>query len=203
MAGLAALFLSVAGAASAASYNFDVVYSGSGVAALAPGSDPMVGTLLNTGDDFVYTLTGEDGGYWTSLGENDVFPFTALSICCGFSTNDLTLELKFGGSTVFSVTHTGVGTCCAHLGNNTEHLPAALVWDTWVLTDTVVSADSPLAIESLLPWPGSGPEQYNSAAISYTAGNAAVPEPASWALMILGFGLGGSVLRRRRTAVAN
>jgi hypothetical protein len=30
----------------------------------------------------------------------------------------------------------------------------------------------------------------------------AVPEPASWALMILGFGLAGATLRRRRAALA-
>lgn len=29
-----------------------------------------------------------------------------------------------------------------------------------------------------------------------------VPEPTSWALMILGFGLAGGALRRRRTALA-
>ncbi len=29
-----------------------------------------------------------------------------------------------------------------------------------------------------------------------------VPEPATWAMMILGFGAAGSVLRRRRAAVA-
>jgi hypothetical protein len=33
-------------------------------------------------------------------------------------------------------------------------------------------------------------------------GAAAVPEPASWALMIGGFGMAGGMLRRRRTAVA-
>lgn len=34
------------------------------------------------------------------------------------------------------------------------------------------------------------------------AGVAAVPEPSSWALMIVGFGLVGGVLRRRRTVAA-
>lgn len=32
--------------------------------------------------------------------------------------------------------------------------------------------------------------------------SAAVPEPATWAMMILGFGAAGSVLRRRRMAIA-
>jgi hypothetical protein len=34
------------------------------------------------------------------------------------------------------------------------------------------------------------------------APNAAVPEPATWAMMILGFGAAGSVLRKRRMALA-
>jgi hypothetical protein len=39
------------------------------------------------------------------------------------------------------------------------------------------------------------------ASIGDSAGSA-VPEPASWALMISGFGLAGAVLRRRRALVA-
>jgi hypothetical protein len=35
-----------------------------------------------------------------------------------------------------------------------------------------------------------------------TAAGGAVPEPASWAMLIAGFGLVGAVARRRRTAVA-
>jgi hypothetical protein len=35
-----------------------------------------------------------------------------------------------------------------------------------------------------------------------TVGGGAVPEPATWAMMIMGFGAMGSVLRRRRSAVA-
>lgn len=36
----------------------------------------------------------------------------------------------------------------------------------------------------------------------FTVGTAAVPEPASWALMIAGFGLVGASMRRRRTTAA-
>jgi|JI10StandDraft_1071094.scaffolds.fasta_scaffold226895_3 hypothetical protein len=34
------------------------------------------------------------------------------------------------------------------------------------------------------------------------AGTVAVPEPATWAMMIMGFGVAGAKLRRRRTAIA-
>jgi len=43
------------------------------------------------------------------------------------------------------------------------------------------------------------PYQVNSITVSYQVNNnAAVPEPASWALMIVGFGGAGMVIRRRR-----
>ena len=35
--------------------------------------------------------------------------------------------------------------------------------------------------------------------VSFSAGTATVPEPASWALLITGFGLTGAAMRRRRT----
>jgi hypothetical protein len=38
--------------------------------------------------------------------------------------------------------------------------------------------------------------------VSLTSGVAAVPEPAAWALMIAGFGLVGSAMRRRATKVS-
>lgn len=38
--------------------------------------------------------------------------------------------------------------------------------------------------------------------ISFTSSVAAVPEPASWAMMIMGFGLTGAAVRRRAAAVA-
>jgi hypothetical protein len=58
---------------------------------------------------------------------------------------------------------------------------------------------------------GNGPLQSSNtslnfdANVTYVTGDAApgaVPEPASWALMISGFGLAGAALRRRRSAAA-
>ncbi len=41
----------------------------------------------------------------------------------------------------------------------------------------------------------------NAGSITFDISTAAVPEPASWALMIMGFGLVGAGMRRRRIAV--
>ena len=45
------------------------------------------------------------------------------------------------------------------------------------------------------------PRNFNGS-ITYTIGAGAVPEPASWALLLAGFGLTGAMARRRRTAVS-
>jgi hypothetical protein len=36
----------------------------------------------------------------------------------------------------------------------------------------------------------------------YSAPDGAVPEPATWALMIIGFGAAGSTIRRRKAVMA-
>lgn len=46
---------------------------------------------------------------------------------------------------------------------------------------------------------GDGPNQSYLVKLGY---NGAVPEPATWAMMIVGFGLVGAAVRRRKTAVA-
>ena len=50
-----------------------------------------------------------------------------------------------------------------------------------------------------------GPTRFDNFHVTGTVADATVagvPEPASWALMIGGFGLAGATLRRRRTASA-
>jgi hypothetical protein len=43
---------------------------------------------------------------------------------------------------------------------------------------------------------------YDSVEYTATVSSAAIPEPATWAMMIIGFGAAGSVIRRRRTLAA-
>lgn len=44
------------------------------------------------------------------------------------------------------------------------------------------------------------PYAINSISISYQVNDSAAPEPATWALMLIGFGGAGTILRRRRRA---
>lgn len=120
---------------------------------------------------------------------------------------------QFGGSTLFS--GSGAALSSALIG------PSA-VSDAWELNAYSFSLPS-LALNAGTYWlklggagpvstywdRSSGPSQAYHSAIgvrpSHTfqvIGTAAVPEPAAWGLMILGFGATGLVIRGRRRAVA-
>lgn len=206
LAAIAASLVSVSGA-QAASYNFDVLYSGAGVAALQPGSDDMTATSMLVGDDFTYTLSAEGAGAWQALNDTSIFPLFAIGVNESAQRNiDYTLNLLNNGATVFSLAENGIGVANVHIGTNTQSLTAGLVFDQWVLHAIINSSNSiedpPLDTATpsgLLPIFGA-PELASPATIAYstTGFSTGVPEPASWALMIGGFALTGVALRRRR-----
>ncbi len=109
----------------------------------------------------------------------------------------LTLALVNNNGTYTSNTHIG-GSCCSNVNPNT------------VLGGGIVSnfADSSLN----MAWLVGGLSTGSSATIEYfyavgdkiedTGGPGGVPEPATWAMMILGFGFIGSAMRRRQQNVS-
>jgi hypothetical protein len=196
--------LALAGTAQAANYTFNVLYSGGGVAALAPGSDDPLSTVLATGDSFTYRLTATGDDAWTVLTDNGVFPRFAMSGSFYIGPDpavyypvDYLLTLNDDAAPVFSFGESTFN-CCAHVGTNTLALPTGLVFDEWVLTVTIGATTNVDPFYSLLPWPGQAPELYSPNDLSYS-GN--VPEPASWTMMIAGFGLVGAAVRRRQVAL--
>lgn len=65
--------------------------------------------------------------------------------------------------------------------------------------DALVPAGTYVAFEDLR---GGGDLNYFDETFVFTNVSAAVPEPASWALMIVGFGMVGVTLRRRKAVIA-
>ncbi len=194
-----ALALVLAAPASAATYNFNVIYSGNDTAALAGGSDDPLTTLLMAGDTFTYRLTAAGAGQWTTLAAGSIFPFFALNVNpAGTRTVDYVLDLNNNGGSVFNDTQNGASNSFVHLGTNTVAFGAGLVWDEYELTATILAGSDPATAQGLLPWPGQGPENYSPNFIRY---DGAVPEPATWAMLILGFGLAGAGVRASRTRV--
>lgn len=132
-------------------------------------------------DDFTLNLNGTDilkGTFNLGGGGNDVVFFQPV------------------GSTINNVS--GNGTAVTWAGGHVNiSSPLNLVAGNNILTFSYLA----------LPYPGhagyqsTGDEAWGVEQISVTTGG--VPEPASWALMITGFGAAGSMLRRSRRQVAH
>lgn len=200
--GAAIAAFAAAAPASAADYVFAVNYTG-GVATLADPSDDPLTTSLLPGDTFSYLLTATDGD-WKKISSTAIFPFFALPVSeAGVRVGDYVLVLSDNGTAVFLDAQNDVGNSSVHVGTNDVLVPLGLVWDSYLLTYKILSDTAGIATpNSLFPWPGSAPEIANPDDIAFgTFG--AVPEPASWMMMISGMGLAGAMLRRRRRVSAS
>ncbi|OYZ12876.1 MAG: hypothetical protein B7Y35_15345 [Sphingomonadales bacterium 28-64-96] len=135
----------------------------------------VVGNLGSTGWTLITTANGLVGG---GVGTQTFFDFADFAMAAGSTTGIYFNALA--GSPVNYTNGVAVG--------------------------AVVASDTNLSIRSGFgrgPAFGSdfSPRDFNGS-ITYTVGAGAIPEPASWALLLAGFGLTGAVARRRRTAVS-
>lgn len=116
---------------------------------------------------------------------SDTFDFTLPTGVSSFTvtstfTNDTTNDINFS-SIRFNGLNFGIGST----GQNEFRF----------LNGISVTSGAP---QQLIVAGTTGGNGSYSGAISFNAANAAVPEPAAWALMILGFGGTGAMLRRRQ-----
>lgn len=189
--GTAALFFSAP--ASAAEFIFNTTYNGSAVT-LDSGSDNPLTAIINSGDTFTYTLKAAPGFAWTSLSNSSGILLGALVGNYGSFTIDYSLDFLLGGNTVFSQAGSE-SSCCAHLGPFSAPVTTGLSLDTLRLTATRTQGSGGPAF-SLAPFNGT-PDKNSSYNFSFSAVSA-VPEPSTWALMLLGFGLVGGAMRSKR-----
>ena len=185
----------LASPASATSYIFDATYDGTSVTLNAGSADP-VGLTLFAGDEIIYTLSAIAGSGWMTNSADSLFPFLAFPIDEA-GNRDVTYSLDFlrSGASIFTDSGS-VRNSFVHFGTNTVAFNSGLIADAFRLSVAFDSGDS-ATINSITPIFGT-PDR--SSAITFGALNA-VPEPASWAMMILGFGLIGGAMRRRNTRV--
>lgn len=136
-----------------------------------------------------------DGSSWTGLGfmqiESGLIPAGKWEVQVAFGNS--------GGSTFGAVPITFEAGQTYRI--RTNHAAGAAGYLSWYLSDT---AAAPGQSEQRSTQPGAaGPLAYQPAFALTDGGDlvyasAPVPEPAAWAMMILGFGAAGAVMRRRR-----
>ena len=154
-----------------------------------------VAPISGTFSGFGATLNAQDGAQWidmtgatttgagiqqsvsTAPGQVYRLSFWVGNIASGGSTSKI--DVKVDGATLFSAT-------------NSTLTPGAFVWERFSTTFTATGSTTTLAFFNGDP---SGDDNNGLDNISLAA---AVPEPATWALMILGFGGAGAVVRSRR-----
>lgn len=182
LAALAGLCLAAPLAAHAAS----VTFTGSGTS----GTDPLAGEWTAGPNDFGFSTFLEP-----SLNTGDMQVFNG-----GDGLAD---------ATSFTFTYTGstANGFNMDLGSGLTHVasPEGTQWNTTYLSPTEVEFTAPKGDELK---PGDTfdiqvafNKKITAKNFSFTAvwgGDAAVPEPQSWALMILGAGVAGAAMRRRR-----
>jgi hypothetical protein len=194
----------------AASFSFDVLYSGSGNASLVWGSDNPVGTSMFDGDSFVWHISAAGDGYWDVQTGGNFFPLMAFGVQeSGARTGEFTLTLRNDGIEVFSLSETAALNNYVHLGTNTINLPTGLMFDEmrldYALTTALESPEYTSDPDKLQPiastptglLPIFGAPELNPFYPGIIYGP--VPEPATWAAMLAGLALMGATLRQRRS----
>ncbi len=216
--------LAAAGAASvpawSAAYEFNVLYLGQGEATLVAGStDPRSVTLVE-GDSFAWTVSAQPGRTWTVLAGGTVFPMFALGVNePADRTGDFVFTLTNQGTTVLTQSETASVQSEVHMGTNTVTLTTGLVFDRLHLAYSLTT----VAGISVVPDPDNdgasitvrgGPVGSTPTGLlpifgmldATTTGNTSttvygpVPEPATWALWLVGVGAAGALARRRSAA---
>jgi hypothetical protein len=169
------------------------------------GNDAAIGfTLSRTGNTITYRMAngtaGEPDDVWShtaaSVAEINALQFRLRS--AGQNTASLSnVSLTSGGQTLAlgctSTTVCGVGLVGAF---------GASAGDTHISLFDGIAGD--FTLTGAWTFALTGGRAGNNAQIKLLSvpGTNAVPEPASWAMLIAGFGLTGAAMRRRRTAIA-
>lgn len=122
-----------------------------------------------------------------SLDKTAVTPLQAFSPGAGFGAMDTASLASDGTSPITAIGPGGLGTLYANSGVST-------ISDTRAFQ--LVGAQNSFTIQMLQSPGGRG-----GISFALALPESAVPEPASWMMMIAGFGLAGSVMRRRKAIV--
>ena len=174
----AALVVAMAGAASAATITKTYSFAGTGFVGFylntPPPIDPLIGSVTVTFDPTQFA-TNETNGITVDSSN------FSLGSAISFNYNPWSDQIIFGGANISTIA----------VGPGTDDFALD------ILHATSAAPQYHTAIYTRASTPGevwAGPLSFRSAVPTVDA----VPEPQTWALMLLGFGSAGVMLRRRR-----
>ena len=167
-------------------------------------SNVDVGGVLNGGNFF--GCTGNPAGNCLDLVGNSGGGGIASVPTFTLTAGD-TYTVTFGGTLQSGSTNPASTTFSVGLGSLTQvetvTTPYAPATFTLTFKPTVTQTSAALSFTTLVPADSVHGEVIDHISLSEAAPAGAVPEPAAWAMMLGGFGLIGTVARRRRlTTVA-
>ncbi|HEX7946761.1 MAG TPA: PEPxxWA-CTERM sorting domain-containing protein [Phenylobacterium sp.] len=147
-------------------------------------------------------ITAADGSHWVGFGHNGATGSTLSQTFATFVGAFYTLSYDFR---LQQGDEAGSGfQLSASTGDSVFSGDASLA--TWVsgpvLTFTGTGGDVTLTIKDVTTSGGISNLALDNLRLSVTGGPDAVPEPTAWAMMILGFGGVGGLMRRRRGLAA-
>ena len=180
----------------------DFVASSDGAMYLAPGSTAMPGWTVGAGAGLAWldpdnhiVVTAADGTYFVDMNPTGVgSPLSSLSQSISTVAGAsylLTYELGSadGPSGILA-------SAAAASAESVSTLPGINNWEVESLAFTAIGSTTEISFV------GDQGRYIGLDNVSVTQVGGGVPEPATWALMISGFGLAGAVLRRRRAGIA-
>lgn len=182
----------LAQSAHAANYSFDYTYNGTNTFT----NQSAAGSSFTVGDTVTATFNADGAGYWDVSGGRSIWTPLQLNET-GTRFGDLSWTLFNNGVLVDSGAALGQSSMYIHIPQPV-YIPGAVQFDKLVWTYTLTSSDAPGNTLNTGNF-GYGPDLMGGwgGQISYVA---AVPEPETYALMLVGLGLVGSIARRRKAA---
>ena len=209
-AGALALTLVIAGAASAAptAYTSDAAWTVAAPGALTlqsfEGAPTGTTTSLNFGNVNFHctgstycpgsfghtTLSATDGSYSVFFATPDTATFTFNSAITAFGID--VIDLGTNGVTDFFIDN-GSGPLALQTNYSAPGFTVTFAGLIDSAGFTQITFSAPRASEGIL---------FDRLRFGGTPGGGAIPEPATWAMMILGFGAAGSMIRRRKAIAA-
>lgn len=159
-----------------------------------------VGGVLNGGTFF--GCTGNPAGNCLDLvgnsGSGGIASVPKFTLTAGN-----TYTVKFGGTLQSGPTNPAITTFRVGLGSLSEVLTVDLPYSPQIFSlnfmPIITEASAALSFTTIVPADSVHGEVIDHISLSEAAPAGAVPEPASWAMMLAGFGMIGGAIRRRAT----